>query len=527
MRLKNRMPAVGWMIAFGLCFASTSPTAAHGEVVRGIVFHDRDGDAARDPDEQGLADVGVSNGRDVVRTGPDGRYELPVDDDDIVFVIKPRNYMTPVDRNNVPRFCYVHKPAGSPKHLKYAGVAPTGPLPASVDFPLVSREEPDQFNVVVFGDPQTRNIREIDYLAHDVVDEVIGVDAAFGISLGDIMFDNLSLYGPYNAVMSAIGIPWHNIHGNHDMNYDVDDDEMADETWERVYGPPTYSFDWGPVHFIAIDGVMYEGQANRRRYHCEFGRHLTFVENDLKHVPDERLVVLLMHIPLVEATDLAKLFALLRNRPYTLSLAAHWHTHQQFFLDSSHGWPGPKPHHVVVAATACGSWWRGAPDERGIPHATMSDGGPNGHYIVRFSGHDYTIRFKAARRPADEQMSIHAPPRVRAGSTGGVEVLVNVYAGSERSIVQMRVGKSTPWRPMKAANRPDPFFTAIKASEKGKNPPNGRKLPKADKSTHLWSARLPENLAVGGHVIEVRTRDMFGQTWTARRVIEVEGRSRH
>lgn len=520
----NRVPTVFQFVAFGLVSAALLPNAVRAEVVRGVVYHDRDGDATRDPDEQGLADVRVSNGRDVVSTGPDGRYELTVDDDDIVFVIKPRNYMTPVDRNNVPRFCYVHKPGGSPRHLKYAGVAPTGPLPASVDFSLVSRKEPDQFNVVVFGDPQPRDMRELDYLAHDVVDEVIGVDAAFGISLGDIMFDDLSLYDPYNTVMSAIGIPWHNVHGNHDMNYDVDEDEMADETWERVYGPPTYSFDWGPVHFIAIDGVMYEGQSKNRHYHCEFGRHLTFVENDLKHVPKESLVVLLMHIPLIEATDLAKLFALLRDRPHTLSLAAHWHTYQQYFLDSSQGWQGSKPHHLVIVATTCGSWWQGAPDEFGIPHATMRDGGPNGHYIVRFSGHDYSMRFKAARRPADEQMSIHAPPSVRAGKTGSVEVFVNVYAGSERSTVEMRVGESNPWRPMKPDYRPDPFYTAIKAAEAGLNPPNGHKLPEAIKSPHLWSAKLPDDLGEGVHVIDVRTRDLWAQTWTARRVIRVEKR---
>ena len=47
-------------------------------------------------------------------TGKGGRYELPIDDDDIIFVIKPRGYMTPVDALNLPRFYYIHKPAGSP-----------------------------------------------------------------------------------------------------------------------------------------------------------------------------------------------------------------------------------------------------------------------------------------------------------------------------------------------------------------------------------------------------------------------------
>ena len=62
------------------------------ETARGYVFYDRDMNGQKDPEEIGLRDVCVSNGRDVVLTDDNGMYELPVDNDDIIFVIQPKGY---------------------------------------------------------------------------------------------------------------------------------------------------------------------------------------------------------------------------------------------------------------------------------------------------------------------------------------------------------------------------------------------------------------------------------------------------
>ena len=44
----------------------------------------------------------------------------------------------------------------------------------------------------MFADPQPRNRAEVDYLIQDVLEEMVGTDASFGVTLGDIMFDDLS-----------------------------------------------------------------------------------------------------------------------------------------------------------------------------------------------------------------------------------------------------------------------------------------------------------------------------------------------
>lgn len=491
------------------------------QTARGVVFVDADGDGVLDEGERGLPGVRVSNGREIVLTDEGGRYAIGVDDDDIVFVIKPRGYMTPLSEHNLPRFYYIHKPSGSPQGLKYPGVAPTGPLPASIDFPLTAQAEPERFRVVVFGDTQPRNVREVEYFAHDVVPELVGFEGAFGVTLGDIVFDDLDVFEPHNQAVAMIGLPWYNVLGNHDINFDVPHDGLSDETFERVFGPATYSFDYGPVHYVVLDNVFfYRDAEDKARYRGGITEEqMRFMVEDLKHVSKDQLVVYMMHIPLRSVPERAEFFDLIREYPYTLSFSAHTHTSEHEFWGEAEGNPGHEHHHYV-AVTACGSWWRGAPDERGIPHATMSDGAPNGYTIVTFDGNGYAMEFWAASEPASEQMRIWTPEVVATGELGLAEVVVNVFAGSERSTVEMRVGEG-PWTPMTREQRPDPYVAAIKALEESQTPPPGLTLPKPQNSTHIWIGRLPEGLAPGTHMVEVRTTDMFGQSYSDRRLFRV------
>ena len=520
------MRPIGWLIVFGCCFAqgrAEAGTERAPAYAGGVVFHDANGNGARDPSEKGLPRVRVSNGREVVQTDSHGRYRLPIDDDTIVFVIKPSGWMNPVTADNLPRFYYVHKPAGSPRS-EYPGVAPTGPLPESIDFALIEHEEPARFRVILFGDPQPKVQKEVDYLAHDVVEELVGTDAKFGVTLGDIVGDNLSLYDSLTRAVGLIGVPWYYVLGNHDENYDSPDDRHADETFERVFGPSYYSFEYGRVHFLVLDDVIWTGRTDesKGRYDAGLGpRQLEFIRNDLSLVPEDRLVVLMMHIPLEEVRDRATLFRLLERRPHTLSLSAHWHIQKHCFFGPEKGWNGPEPHHHLVNVTACGGWWTGAPDEVGVPHATMRDGAPNGYSIITFDGDRYSIEFKAARRPADYQMNIFAPEEVAVGQAAETEVFVNVFAGSERSSVDMRLGERGPWIGMERVEREDPYYLRMKQAEEGPRPPAGRKLPKVVKSPHLWRAALPANATKGTHLIHVRTTDMFGQIYTDRRVIRI------
>jgi 3',5'-cyclic AMP phosphodiesterase CpdA len=512
---------MGW----GLSSVRSQPAAAAPPtLMRGVVFHDLNGNETRDAGEPALSGIRVSNGRDIVETDAEGRYALPVTYDTIVFVIKPRGWRTPLSRDMLPRFYYIHKPDGSPE-VRFGGVAPTGALPESVDFPLYEQEEPDQFHALLFGDTQPRNLQEVDYIAHDVVEDLIGTDASFGVTLGDIAFDDLSTFEPLNRAIALIGIPWYNVMGNHDINYDARIREFANETFERIYGPSYYSFDYGPVHFLVLDDIEWyiDDGTGEGRYRGGFGEEqLEFIRNDLALIPEEQLVVLMMHIPLVDVADRRELYRLIEQRPFSMSISAHEHYHEHVWITREDGWEGPQPHHHVINVTVCGSWWSGFPDERGIPHATMSDGAPNGYSIISFDGHEYSLEYRAAGRSADYQMQIHAPEVVSQSELGSTNVYVNVFNGSDRSVVRMRVGEGE-WRQMEQSVEADPQFVAVREAENAVEdaPEAWRGLPEPHATRHLWKLTLPDGLEPGTHRIEVETTEMSGQTFADGRLIRV------
>ena len=517
--------AVLGLVAMGLA-KPQNPAAENAHdprTAKGIVFHDANGNRRFDRGEKPVPGIRVSNGREIVKTDEAGRYKLSVDEDTILFVIKPRGWRTPISDEQLPRFYYIHKPKGSPPDLKYAGVAPTGPLPASVDFPLYPQEEPDQFKAILFGDPQPRDQKEVDYIGHDVVEELIGTDASFGVTLGDITFDDLSLFESQARMIALLGIPWYNVIGNHDINYDAHHDHHSDETFERVFGPSYYSFDYGPVHFLVLDDIQWLVNENGKgRYIGGLGKEqMDFIKNDLALIPEEQLVVLMMHIPLVEVEDRLELYRLIEQRPFCMSISAHKHVHQHHYITEKDGWRGPKPHHHVVNVTVSGSWWGGSPDERGIPHTLMADGAPNGYSIINFDGQKYWLDFYAAGRPKDYQMQISAEEEVPIDQLEQAEVFANVFNGSEKTRVELRLGDKGEWIPMQPAREADPAYKTLYEAEQALGNVPWRKMPKPAVSGHLWKARLSGNPPPGTYWLNVRATEEDGRVVEGRRIIRL------
>lgn len=499
----------------------------------GVVYEDKNRNGRRDQGEEGVAGVQVSNQLQVVRTDRQGRWSLPHDDDTMFFVVKPRNWMTPVDKDNKPQFFYAHKPKGSPPNMRFKGVDPTGPLPKSIDFPLYRRPEPNQFSALFFGDTQPRDIREVDYIARDIVEPIIHRKEKFdfGITLGDIVFDDLAVMEPLVQLIGLIGIPWYYVLGNHDINFDAAHDHHSDETWERIFGPNYYSFNHGPTHFIVLDNVVWTGKENAAKetpprangyYRAGLGRkQLDWLKANLAQVPTNQLVVLMMHIPITEIAEKAELYQIIAQRPYALSVAAHTHFQEHRFITQADGWPKAEPHHHVINVTACGSWWQGAPDNRGVPHTTMRDGAPHGYSVFTFDGSQYKIEFRAARRPPTHQMNLIAPDAVRMGDLGATTIYANVFGGSSRSKVEYRFAGGD-WTPMQQALEPDPSYVRMVEADRGLTRPY-RPLPGPVNSTHLWKASLPSSFVLRGvQPLHVRSTDMFGQVSYSTRAIRVE-----
>lgn len=511
----------------GLLFFSLETFAQ--QIAKGVVYEDLNRNGKRDKKERVLPNVAVSNGRDVVLTNQKGEYSLPVGDNTILFVIKPSGYMTPVDSNNLPKFYYIHNPKGA-QNTKYKGVAPTGALPKSIDFALYPEQEKEEYKILVFGDPQVYNLNEVEYLKRGVVEELRGVkDYEFGISLGDLVGNNPDLFQPYIQVMKEIGLPWYNVMGNHDINFDVPHDSLSDASFKAHFGPNNYSFNKGKVHFIILDNVFYHGEGAPRQYEGGLREdQLEFIENDLKYVPKDYLIVICAHIPFVNhgkhtvrEKDNLRLFKALKDFPYTFSMSAHTHYQTQIFIDKELGWQQDKPHHHYNVATTSGNWYSGEPDSSGIPPATMADGTKKGYAVVTFKGNQYEVDYYVSGAPKDFKMDVFLPKVVEKKKNSRASMYVNYYLGGAKDTIDYRVDGGQ-WVLMKRTETFDPhLLMEVLRWDTSDKLLKGTRPSDPNLSTHIWKAAVPSNLSVGKHTIEFRVRDMFGRTFTTTREFEI------
>ena len=537
---------------------------ASAETARGFVFEDLDGDGVRDDGEPGIPEVRVSNGVDIVQTAADGAWQLEVDDAAVIFLTKPAGWATPVDGRMLPRFYHVHQPAGSPEGLRYPGLEPTGPLPESIDFALRRSDEPSRFSALLFADTQPQSAAEVDFIRDDVVAELIGTDARFGMTLGDIMYDDLSLLPRLLSIVAQIGIPWYNVPGNHELNLDAADDAGSLETFKRFFGPPYYSFEVGDAVFFVLDNIFYQGGGVVTADNVRGGggyiakideEQMQWLENELRFIPPEKLLFLAMHSPLetyvsdspgVNTANRRELFALLEGRPNLYAVAGHTHTTEHRYFDEDDGFSGPEPFHHHVLATVSGSWWSGPLDERGVPTTQQRDGTPNGYHVLEVDGARATVAFRAAGFDPDHQMRIvfdvahhrHRAAiyrdfregellqgRISVDEVAQAAVYVNVFDGGPRTEVTMRVSGAPAGAQgaieMLRVDAIDPFvqeqFARHVATRKSWVEPIA--------SSHLWRADLPDDLGPGTYTVSVEVVDEFGRRHHGHRVLEVAGSS--
>lgn len=532
--LNNSRKLRFFLLIFVIFFLAALLPAA--QTARGVVFDDSNRNGQLDPGEKGIAGVAVSNQIQVVRTGSDGSYRLPVKNDAIIFISKPAGYDVPLDENNLPGFYYIHSKKGTPKtlKLKYPGLEATGKLPKRINFPLHKSEPKDEFSVIFMGDPQTRTFEQLNYYRDDVVSKLIGTDAAFYLDLGDIMYDNLEFYPGMNRVLGQMGIPVYHTMGNHDMNFHVPCSRYEAETFKRYFGPDYYSFNYGKVHFIVLNTVKYLGwnkEENKKGLYIGHlhKNQLSWIKNDLALVPKDRLVVLAMHIPFdsgldhqdsTVVTNRTDLYSLLEDREHLLAVAGHMHFFEFMELSSQQGWHGKTPLTQITAGAGCGCWWHGPKDPAGLPYGMCTDGMPNGYFKFQFKGNGFRYRFFPANpgAHAHSQMRINFPDgNLSRDQLRHRYINVNVFTGTPKTVVTCRLDKG-PEIEMTRQVMEDPFFDKLVKD----NPEEYIWWMQAVCSSHIWIAPLPDDLEPGLHRLKVTAKDHQGEVFTAYRLFNIK-----
>lgn len=475
--------------------ATPSPAVVHGRVVT----TDGNGHSA-------VPGVMVSNGRDVVLTRTDGSWTLPAGEDGDVFVIKPPHMRIVDGKGDAP-------PLAADARSSSAG--------AEVTFTLAPEREPDRFDVVLLADTQPESEEELGFVRDDILAGLLARPAAFGIHHGDVVSDAPQLFPRYLDLLRATGLTWHHCVGNHDLDHGAPDKLAARATWRPTFGPRWYAFHYARALFFVLDNVddLHTGEG---RYEGRFGREqLAFVRQVLANVPNDRLVVLSMHIPLRSylapevasdvTADYQELLALLADRPYAVSFSGHLHATEHHYLQVPGTVSGLPSHHHHVLTAASGSWWSGPRDGRGIPCADSTDGSPNGFHVLRVSGTSYQTEFV----PAGRKGFPHLRAELQASDDRGTcELMVNVFDGGPRTRVSFRIGGSD-WRPMHLERLRDPMVCRML---QGQTPRKSWVEPTL--SSHIWIAPLAEARMCAPLRLDVRIVDEYGRRSETRMIIE-------
>jgi len=321
--------------------------------VTGYVFIDKNNNGRRDAGELGLKDVVVSDQIQVVKTDADGRYVLgPVKDRGLVFVSVPDGYKT----------------AGS----YWQAVPTTG---GELNFALIKTAPANAFTFIHASDthiapaslPRMQRFRAM----------ADSLKPAFVLITGDLIRDALRvgekevtpLYDLYLKETKQFTMPVWSAPGNHD-NFGIerhlslvgkDHPLYGKEMYHRYLGPNYYSFNYGGIHFVALDDIDYE---DLWYYGHVDSTQVAWLKKDLAAIPATQPVVTFAHMPFFSGglslshfeetgpgrslerqqgqlqyrhvvSNAQELLAILSQHPYPLSLAGHFHFRQVFTFESN------------------------------------------------------------------------------------------------------------------------------------------------------------------------------------------------
>jgi len=189
------------------------------------------------------------------------------------------------------------------------------------------------------------------------------------------------------------------------------------------------------------------------------------------------------------------LATILKDRNNLLLVSGHTHTVRRHVLE----FPGGMKVEELVAGASCGTWWRGVPDEYGIPVATMGCGAPRGYFTSEFSRKDYSLGYKVVGRPDSVQAS--------AFQTGD-GLLLNVYGGHLDG--ELKLLMPDGWKTCRRAAVQAPECKAISDYNSSLTRAERRELGRAyipmlnRHSPHVW---ILDDAAAPGEVVRIMYSD--------------------
>lgn len=377
-----------------------------------------------------LGNVLVSDGCRVTRTNSRGEYQLAVGPDSgrFVFVSTPRGW-----------WCDAF-------HVPVKKAAKTG----RADFALRPIDQPDRFDFVFACDlssPKPWAVAKLKASFREINQRT--PTPAFLLVQGDLWLhgaDWLGAHKKYLDCLALLTIPVRHGRGNHEQR----------DRYEQAFGPAYYSFDWGQVHFVVLDGNRPIPDGNNF-YGLVDGSELAWLKADLAAQPKGKPIIVGVHIPIVSTyparrTDLQHekapfwqrpndrlLTKLFRQHAVKLVLQGHMHENERITVGGVE---------YVESISMCGTWWKNRTPggfERGV------DGCPRGYRVVSVDGTKITHRYRSSCESHVDRRGEFMGLKGRVAAGAKVEFVFNCYDAPNGSTAKARLD-TQPWRPMGTVN---------------------------------------------------------------------------
>lgn len=367
--------------------ASSEPVDAtvnqEGEIVEGSITCDG----------KAVEDVLVTDGYNFVKSDKRGKFLLTLTDKaKFVSIVTPSGYVADFS-DGVPNF-----------YLEVEDDL------ESYDFELQEWGQKESYSLITIGDIQYASQAHLDKFDNDVLPEIKkdveqdylsqGVEPVL-ITLGDITWDNSSLYGEYLENVATIPAPLYPVIGNHDHDKELKGDEATAHFYEESFGPTYYGFNLGDDYYIVLDNIIYDTQ---KAYDVALNQtQRDWLKSYLSYVPAGANVYVCMHSPIMYGYsdsaitgDYKEWIGLFDG--YKLSVISG-HTH---ILYNKETLPGIFEHNV---GAACGAWWT-APIGK--------DGAPIGYQVFESKDNsDATWRYKSIGYDDDYQIKLYGPATLK------------------------------------------------------------------------------------------------------------------
>ena len=368
-------------------------------------------------DGEGVPDVLISDGIEIVKTDADGNYRLQSAKKwKYVFMITPSGY-EPSALGFLPKI-----------HQALKADVDTA---EEVNFTL-EKAQNDNYTLLVCGDMhlarRTGDLAQFEKVAafmNETISKAPG--KVYALTLGDMTWDMYWIannYGFEDYIQTMNGYfpstTFFHTMGNHDNEMEVGGDFEKALKYTENLTPDYYSFNLGKIHYIVMDDMDFTGveagEDNRSKYAKNFtAEELEWLKKDLSYVSKDTPIFVTAHEPLARPSgiewkeqldgkdaDLDTFIGLFDG--YNVRFLSG-HTHNIF----NKNWTSTFTEHNSGAI--CASWWWSGYITPGIHIA--QDGAPGGFTVWTVNGTDCTHYYQAALQSPDYQFRAYDMNKVK------------------------------------------------------------------------------------------------------------------